>query len=369
MLLLIPGPVTTHRDVRQALACDVAPWDLEFRALYARLRARLLAAAEGDPQTHTVLALQGSGHMVVEAAIRTFVPRGGTILIPATGAYAERMMRLAREAGRVVVTVPVADGQRAEPAAIEAALRAHPGASHLGAVYSETGSGVVHDIPAIAAAAGAAGRRVLVDAVSAFGIMPLAMRDLPTVDAAMFTSNKGLEGPPGLGFAAARIDRLEASAGCAESWSLDLADIYAMSTRDPGTFRFTPPAQVVVALDVALDRFEAEGRPARLARYTENMRTLYDGVRALGLRPCLSAETQGPIVVNIHAPEHPGWDLQAFVDALKRRGVLISNFHNTEFPSFRVGCIGAITPADMRAAVGAIGEAMAELGIALRQAA
>jgi 2-aminoethylphosphonate-pyruvate transaminase len=108
------------------------------------------------------------------------------------------------------------------------------------------------------------------------------------------------------------------------------------------------------------------GQPARLARYTANMRALYDGVCRLGLTPCLPPQVQGPIIVNVHAPADPAWDLQRFVDALKARGVLISNFYNTEQPSFRVGCIGAITPADMACAVVAMGEALEELGIEQR---
>jgi len=99
------------------------------------------------------------------------------------------------------------------------------------------------------------------------------------------------------------------------------------------------------------------------------MRTLYDGVRGLGLTPCLPASLQGPVIVNVHAPADPAWDLQRFVDALKSRGVLISNFYNTEQPSFRVGCIGAITPSDMAGAVVAMGEALGELGIKQRKAA
>jgi 2-aminoethylphosphonate-pyruvate transaminase len=75
------------------------------------------------------------------------------------------------------------------------------------------------------------------------------------------------------------------------------------------------------------------------------------------------------VIVNVHAPADPAWDLQRFVDALKRRGVLISNFYNTEHPSFRVGCIGAVMPADMTRAVGAMGEALAEMGIERRMAA
>ena len=63
------------------------------------------------------------------------------------------------------------------------------------------------------------------------------------------------------------------------------------------------------------------------------------------------------------------WNLQAFVDGLKTHGFLISNFSNTRHPSFRVGCIGAITPADMRRAVTAMGEVLSSMGIRQRKAA
>ncbi len=129
----------------------------------------------------------------------------------------------------------------------------------------------------------------IVDAVSAFGALPLDLAAQPEIDAVLFTSNKCLEGVPGMAFAVTRIDRVEACAGNAGSWSLDLSSIYAHALRSGwGSFRFTPPAQVLNAFNVALDLFDAEGgQPARLARYTANMRTLYDGVRGLGLTPCL----------------------------------------------------------------------------------
>jgi 2-aminoethylphosphonate-pyruvate transaminase len=228
----------------------------------------------------------------------------------------------------------------------------------------------VHDVPAIGAAVRGVGRRMLVDAVSAFGALPLDLSAQPEIDAVVFTSNKCIEALPGAAFAIARTDRLETCAGQAGSWSFDLADVHRHAQRSgPGSFRFTPPAQILAAFDRAMDFHEQEGQAARLARYTENMRTLYDGVRALGLTPMLRPERQGPIIVNVHAPADPAWDLQRFVDALKRRDVLISNFHNTPAPSFRVGCIGAITPADMRRAVAAMDQALGEIGITRREAA
>ena len=370
MLLLIPGPVTTRAEVRAALGHDFAPWDNDFRPLAAGLRERLLRIAHGTPDQHTVLPLQGCGHFITEAAVRTFISPGGKLLVPATGSYSDRMVRLAREAGRVPVPLPIPATAPTPPQAVAAALAADSAISHVGMVYSETGSGVVHDPAAIGAVVRAAGRRLIVDAVSAFGALPLDISAQPEIDAVVFTPNKCLEAIAGVAFAVARIDRLEASAGNAGSWSFDLTDVHAHTLRSgPGRFRFTPPAQVMNALNVALDLYDAEGQAARLARYTANMRVLYDGVQALGLTPYLAREHQGPIIVNVLAPADPAWDLQRFVDALKARGVLISNFYNTPVPTFRVGCIGAITPDDMRRAVGAMSEALNELGINRRRAA
>jgi 2-aminoethylphosphonate-pyruvate transaminase len=364
MLLLIPGPVTTRPEVRQAMAQDVAPWDNDFRPRFAAMRARVRAIARAPADTHDALCFGGCGHFGMEAALRSFLPPGGRILVPMTGQYAERLVRLAAEAGRVPVPLAMAQDRPLAPDAVAAALAADPTLSHVGLVYSETASGVIHDPAAIGAAVHAAGRRVILDAVSAFGALPLDLATRPEIDAAMFTSNKCLEGMPGLVFAICRRDRLEAAAGNAGSWSFDLADIHALSLRNPGTIRFTPPAQVMLAFLAALDLFDAEGgQPARLARYRANADALFAGMRRIGLVPCLRREHQGPIVMNIHAPDDPAWSLQGFVDALKRRGFLISNFYNTPQPSFRVGCIGAITPDDMRGFTAAADASLAELGI------
>ena len=371
MKLLIPGPVTTSPEVKAAMAQDFAPWDNDFRSLYEQVRTRVLAIAGGQAATHTVLGLQGCGHFAAEAALRTFMAPGDKILVPLVGAYAERMARLASEAGRQVVTIPV-DQQRPLQAKIIAdALAADPSISHVGMVYSETGTGVIHDPAPISAVVQAAGKRLIVDAVSAFGALPMDVSQHPALDVVIFTSNKCLEAMPGLSFAVARIDRLQACTGNAGSGSFDYADVYANLLRpnSAGVFRFTPPAQVVASFSVALDLFERDGgQPARLARYQANRSALYDGMIAIGLEPCLSRALQGPVIVNIHAPDDAAWDLMDFVDRLKQRGWLISNFYNTPEPSFRVGCIGAITPDDMRVFCAAVDSVLTEMGIRNRSA-
>ena len=367
MLLLIPGPVMTHPDVRAAANRDIAPWDHDIRAEIAALLARLRSLAGGQEGVHIALPLPGSGHFMVEAAIRTFVPAeaNGGILIPATGQYAERMVRLAREAGRRVTTLPASLTRPLDAGAVEAALRADAGITHLGLVYSETSTGIIHDPEAIGAVVRGLGRRMILDAVSAFGALPISIAAHPEIDALIFTPNKCLEALPGFSIAVCPVGRLAECAGQAGSWSFDLADIYQNGlSNGPGAGRFTPPIQALAALGTALDRLDAEGgREARLARYRDNMAALYDGVDGIGLRPFLPRAIQGPIIMNVHAPAHPDWDLRRFVEALKQRGVLISNFRNTEEPSMRIGAIGAIARPDILRAVVAMGETLDELGL------
>ena len=361
MLLLIPGPVQTDPRVRAAMAVDIAPWDLDFRAEYAALREKITAIAGGTPGQHVTLPLQGSGHFIVEAAIRTFIPEGGRFVLPMNGTYADRMFRLATEAGRVPVPIALPDTRPVTAAELDAALAAAPDATHLCAVISETGTGILNDPEVLGAAARRAGRRLILDAVSAFGAWPFRLTDHPEVDAITFTSNKCLEGMPGFAFAVCPTERTRARLGKANSWSFDLADVLVSGERAPGSSRFTPAVQVLHSFGTAIELYEAEGgQPARLARYRENMRVLRAGMEALGIRPYLAAENQGPVIGIFHQPGG-NFALQPFVDALKRRGVLISNFHNTVEPTFRVGTIGAVTPDDMRHAVAAIGEALREL--------
>lgn len=366
MLLLIPGPVATRPEVRAAMAQDYAPWDNEFRALYATVRERIRTLAGGSAESHTTLALQGCGHFAMEACLRAFVPPGERLLVAVTGQYSDRLVKLAQGAGRDVVALPVPHDAPLAPETVAAALAADPVIRHVGLVYSETGSGVVLDPAAIGRVVRAAGARMILDAVSAFGALPLDVSAMPELASVAFSANKCLEGMPGLCLIVARTDLLELpQARQGGSWALNLGEIHDQyQRRGPGSWRFTPPAQVLASLNVALDLYDAEGgRAPRLARYRENADTIYEGMIRLGLTPYLPREAQGPIVVNIHAPGDPAWNLQAFVDALKRRGYLISNFFNTPRPSFRVGCIGAVTPRDMQGFVAAVDATLAELGI------
>lgn len=372
-ILLTPGPVHTRPEVKAAMAQDIAPWDPAFRAVYARVRERLVALAGGVAGQHVCLPLPaGSGHLMLEAAVRTFVEPGAKVLVPNNGDYGARLLRLVGECGRVGVEMAIPEGEVADARAVQVALAADPAISHVGVVYSETGAGVVNPAAELASAAAAEGRRIIIDAVSAFGALPFVIADHPACDALVFTANKCLEGMPGLGLCVAPIARVRAGAGRAASWCLDLADVLQQTEqKGPGSIRFTPAAQSIAALDVALDLLAAEGGPAvRLARYAANARIIHEGFAAIGLTPFLPLARQGPVVVNARQPiDDPNWDLQRLVQALAARGYVLSNFSSTEAPTIRVSAIGALSPEVMQEAVAALAGALGDIGVRRRAAA
>jgi 2-aminoethylphosphonate-pyruvate transaminase len=144
---------------------------------------------------------------------------------------------------------------------------------------------------------------------------------------------------------------------------MDLHDQQAYMAKT-GQWRFTPPTHVVAALDEATAQFVEEGgQPARLARYTDNCRTLVDGMAKLGFRPFLKPAVQAPIIVTFHAPAHPAYDFKRFYEGAKQRGFILYPGKLTEVETFRVGCIGAIGRNEMQQAVNAVAETLQEMGI------
>ena len=121
---------------------------------------------------------------------------------------------------------------------------------------------------------------------------------------------------------------------------------------------------MIAALDAALDQLDAEGGvAARGARYRENCRRLVSGMRRLGFETLLADADQAPIIVTFHMPDWPGFAFAPFFDALHRRGFVIYPGKVTAAESFRIGCIGAIAPADIDAAVAAVAAVLESLGV------
>ena len=351
-LLLTPGPLTTSDATRAAMNRDWGSRDNESPALTGRLRARLAARAGGQ-DTHEAVLLAGSGTTAVEAALQSLVPQDGRVLVLVNGAYGRRMAEILRRLGRDHVMRDWAEDEAVDPAAVDALLRADGGITDVAVVHCETTSGLLNPLDAVASVVGSHRRRLLVDAMSSFGVLPVEAARLGLA-AVMASSNKGLEGVPGIGFVVAERTHLLACEGNAVSLSLDLW-AQADGFRRNGQWRFTPPVQVAAALDAALDQLDAEGGvAARGARYRRLHALLVRGMASLGFDTFLPPVLQAPVIVTFRDPGLP-FDFDALYDALAAQGIVLYPGKLTRAPSFRIGCMGAIDEADMARALAAIG--------------
>lgn len=360
-ILLTPGPLTTSLATKTAMLRDWGSWDSGFNTVTGIVRERLLAVIEAAG-SHVCVPMQGSGTFAVEAAVTTLVPRDGHLLVLINGAYGRRIAKLAQMMGRRVSVFETAEDVPTRPGDVDRLLESDASITHVGVVHCETSTGILNPLAAIAEAVARRGRRLIVDAMSSFGALPIDARSVP-FDALVAASGKCIEGPPGMGFVVARKAVLEGCAGNSTSLSLDLHDQWQYMARTT-QWRFTPPTHVVVALSAALEAFEAEGgQAARLARYTRNCEILVRGMAELGFRPFLDPSVQAPIIVTFHAPADPRYGFREFYDRVRDKGFILYPGKLTEVETFRVGCIGAIGSDEMRHAVNAVRDTLAEMGI------
>lgn len=360
-ILLTPGPLTTTLATKSAMLRDWGSWDAKFNAVTARVRRKLLDIIDGA-DSHVCVPLQGSGTFAVEAAMNTLVPRDGHVLVLINGAYGKRMAKLVGMMGRKVSTFETADDVPTTAQDVQRLLTQDPSITHVGLIHCETSTGILNPLPEIAAVTQRMGRRLIVDAMSSFGALPIDARSTP-FDALVAASGKCVEGPPGMGFVFVKNGLLETAAGNSTSLALDLADQHAYMEKTT-QWRFTPPTHVVVALDAALDQFVAEGgREARYARYHANYTSLVDGMTKLGFRAFLDPAIQAPIIVTFHAPADPRYTFTDFYNRVRDKGFILYPGKLTQVETFRVGCIGAIGPDEMRLAVDAVRDTLADMGV------
>ncbi len=361
-ILLTPGPLTTTERTKRAMLRDWGSWDSSFIALTSEVRRQLLAIVHGEG-AHVVVPLQGSGTFSVEAAVATVVPKGGHVLVLDNGAYCKRLGKLATLMGRKTTILPHAEDAPVSPAGLDAALRVDASITHVGFIHCETGTGVMNPLQAVSEVCARHGKGLIVDAMSSFAALPIDAREV-RFDALVAASGKCLEGVPGMGFVFIRQPVIDVAAGNSHSLAMDLHEQHVYMEKT-GQWRFTPPTHVVAALAEAMRQFAEEGgQPARLARYTANCEALVAGMEALGFAPFLRPEIQAPIILTFHAPADPRYEFKAFYEAVKARGFILYPGKLTQLETFRVGCIGAIGPGEMKQAVAAVADAMREMGIA-----
>lgn len=362
-LLLTPGPLTTSKSVKEVMVHDWGSRDATFLKINRAVLDSLPKIAHAAEDFVTV-PVQGSGTFAVEAMLTSFVPPKGKVLLLVNGAYGQRAKKILDIAKRKSIVHETPEDTPPDLSKVEAILKKSKSITHIFVVHCETTSGIANPIEDIGRLAKKYEKIYLVDSMSAFGALPLDAHKI-SADAIAASSNKCIEGVPGLGFVLARKSVIKDLKGNATTLVLDLYDQW-QNFEKTGQYRFTPPIHVIVSFHQALTEFlEEGGQTGRGARYSENCKVLIDGMREMGFRTLLKDSLQAPIIITFHMPKNENFVFQTFYDGLKDRGYVIYPGKLTVADSFRIGCIGRLYPKDMRSAVAAVREVLAEMKVSL----
>ena len=356
--LLTPGPTPVPPEVLAELAKPVIHHrERDFREIYERCLARLQDVYRTK---NDVLMFTTSGTGAFESAVANLTSAGDRQLVLSAGNFGERWAGMARAFGADLVHARLEWGETPEPEDLRSALADAGDVKVVYLTHSETSTGVVCDVQALAAVAKEAGALVVVDAVSSLGAVPLES-DLWDIDVVVSGSQKALMCPPGLAFASVSAAALAASANAtAPRYVMDWERTRKGQAKLDAPF--TPAVSIVRALDVALGLLLDEGLEAAFDRHARLGRACREGAKAMGLELFSPDEERSAVVTAIRAPD--GVDSTAVVKGLRDRfGMTIANGQgDLKGKIFRIGHIGWFDLFDITSALAAVELVLTDAG-------
>ena len=360
--LFTPGPTPVPPEVLAAMGAPVVHHrSPDFRPVYERTLARLREVCRTQSD---VLLFTASGTGAFESAVVNLVTPGDPHLVVSAGSFGERWAAMTKAYGADVDQLQYAWGETPDADDVRARLAARE-AKAVWVVQSETSTGVVADVQAIAEAAKAAGALVVVDAVSSLGAVPCET-DAWGLDVVVSGSQKALMTPPGLGLAAVSdtaFERRGANARFYFDWERTRT---AQRKLDAP---FTPPVSLVAALDVALGLLLDEGLENAFERHVRLGRAARAGAKAMGLELFSPDDDRSAVVTAVRSPD--GIDSGEIISAVRNRfGMTLANGQgDLKGKIFRIGHIGWFDVFDITSALAAVEIVLAELGADIERGA
>ncbi|MEI6669537.1 MAG: alanine--glyoxylate aminotransferase family protein [Acidobacteriota bacterium] len=357
--LFIPGPGDVEPDVLAAMAQPVQRhYGPEWMAMYGETRT-LLQQIFGT--ANQLFIVPGPASAALEMAMGSLLPIGSKVIVGQNGFFGDRLADLAVAHGLTVVPVTAPIGQRLDPDVLRGVCDAHPDASVVAFVHHETGTTVLNPVQELAAVARAAGRVVVVDAVSSMGGAELSV-DHWGIDVCVAAPNKCLEGPAGMAFISVgprAWDLIDSHAGIGAGWYLNLRT-WRRYADEWGAWHPTPvtaSSNTLLGILTSLRAIMEVGLSVHIAKYAKAGRAVRDGLGKMGFVPFVPEAFGAPMVTAFHArPEFAVGEFATWL--LDERHIAISGgLGDLSGKIFRVGHLGRAASAeyisDLLEAVGA----------------
>jgi serine---pyruvate transaminase len=226
------------------------------------------------------------------------------VLVAAAGKFGERWLELAEAYGDEIVRYEPGWGERLDPAEFDRLLGENDAIEVAFATLSETSTGVVHDVQAIAEVCKRRDVILAVDAVSGLGAAELR-QDEWGIDVVVAGSQKAPMCPPGLGFASVSQRAADYAAqrvgGPPFRYYFDWGK--NLKAQRASNSAFTPAVPLFLGLDIALDMILEEGLENVFARHALLARATRAGVAALGLELFGDPDERSSVVTAVELPE------------------------------------------------------------------
>jgi aspartate aminotransferase-like enzyme len=356
--LFTPGPTPVPPEVLAAMSQPVVHHrGPDFKPIYQRCLDRL---QEVFRTNNDVLLFTSSGTGTLEAATANLCSPGDRIVVVSAGYFGERWAAIGEAYGCEVEHVRYDWGENPSADDLASTLADLGGAKAVFVTQSETSTGVVADVRALAAPAKEAGALVCVDAISSLGAVPCET-DEWGLDVVVSGSQKALMTPPGLAMTSIS-DSAWAAGEAAKSPRFYFDWGRTRDAQQKLDAAFTPAVSIVVGLDVALGLLLERGLEAAFEHHVRLGRACREGVKAMGLELFSPDEDTSAVVTAVRMPEGIDAD-QMLVDLRDRFGITFAPGQGPlKGRVLRIGHIGYFDVFDITTALAGLELGLAEAG-------
>ncbi|AFZ46557.1 aminotransferase class V [Cyanobacterium stanieri PCC 7202] len=360
LMLMIPGPTPVPERVLLAMAAHpIGHRSGDFSAIIGELNDNLKWLHQTKNEVLT-LCVSGTGAM--EAGIINFLSAGDSVLVGNNGKFGDRWAKMSRKFGLEVEEISAEWGHPLDPEAFRAKLEADTEKKIKAVIitHSETSTGVLNDLETINKHVKAHGEAlIIVDAVTSLGAVDLKIDELG-LDVVASGSQKGYMIPPGLGFVAVSDKAWKAyETATLPKFYLDLAPYKKANAKNSSPF--TPPINLMFALQASLQMMKEEGLENIFARHKRLTQLTRDKVKALGL-PLFAPDDCASYAVTAVAPDKH--DAEAIRSTMRKKYdiALAGGQDHLKGKIFRIGHLGFMSDRDVLTAIAALEATLKELG-------
>lgn len=321
---LSAGPTMASARTLSALGSPITyHYDPDFLALFRRTQEKV---AKLFKTSNDVILMQGEAIVGLEGAARSLVSPGMKVLNLVQGVFGQGMGYWLHGFGAELHEIKVGFDEAVSPEMVENYLVQNPGIELLSVCASETPSGTVSDMEALARIAEKHNLLTLVDVVSGLGAQEFEVGNWG-LDVCVAGGQKCLGGPPGVSLITVS-DRawevIDRNPNAPRASFLSLLD-WKTKWLGEGAFPYTPSISDMHGIESVCDQMLEEGVEAAIARHEASARVTRAGIIGMGLElwPA-SEEIAANCVTSIRLPDEVD-HLDVRTHVRDRYGVMISS--------------------------------------------